>query len=74
MKMNSEIIEYYNPCYPDVPYYKCTINNVTYHSRELSNVLEFREDRIANANYYVELAKREAKAMAVFMNDVKFKD
>lgn len=72
--MNSEIIEYYNPCYPDVPYYKCTINNVTYHSRELSNVLEFREDRIANANYYVELAKREAKAMAVFMNDVKFKD
>ena len=74
MKMNSEIIEYCNPCYPDVPYYKCTIDNVTYHSRELSNVLEFRKDRIANANYYVELAKREAKAMAVFMNDVKFKD
>ena len=72
--MSYPIIEYTNPCFPDVPYYKCTVDGITYHSRELSNVLEFREDQIANANYYVELAKREAIAMASFMKDVKIKD
>ena len=71
---DNEIIEYCNPCFPDVPYYKCTVDGITYHSRELSNVLEFRNDRIANANYYIELAKQEAEAMAVYMKDVKIKD
>lgn len=72
--MSYPIIKYCNPCFPDTPYYKCTIDGITYHSSELSNVLEFRKDRIANANYYVELAKREAKAMESFMADVKIKD
>lgn len=74
MNKNSEIIEYCNPCYPDVPYYKCTINDTTFHSKYLDRVINFRKDYESNLDYYVELSELEAKAMAVFMADVKYKD
>ena len=68
------IIEYCNPCFPDVPYYKCTINNQTYHSKHLDRVINFKEDYISNLEYYLWLEDMETKASETFMKDVKIKD
>lgn len=68
------IIEYCNPCFPDIPFYKCTINGRTLHSKYLDRLINFRQDHIDNSSYYEELARLEAKAMATFMMDVKHKD
>lgn len=69
-----QIIEYCNPCFPDVPYYKCTINKITRHSNKLNDIIEWRDDRINNAEHYAKLAKIETKAMATYMKDVAIKD
>jgi hypothetical protein len=72
--MEHEIIEYCNPCFPDIPYYRCTIKGETYHHTDLSKIVDWRQDRIINANKYAKMKQSNDEAMALFMEDVKFKD
>jgi hypothetical protein len=72
--MEYEIIEYCNPYYPDVPYYKCTLYGETYHHTDAGKVVDWRQDRIINANRYAAMKQSSDAACASFMEDVKFKD
>jgi hypothetical protein len=58
------IIKYINPSFPNKNWYRCTINNHTYSSPHLENVELWRDDRLANSDYYKELSKLRAEGLA----------
>ena len=68
------IIEYCNPCFPDTPYYKCTIDGTTYHNTYLEVVEAWRKEMIATTMQRADIKALNEKAMALFMADVKIKD
>ena len=71
---NSPIVEYTNPCFPDVPYYKCTIDGTTYHNTYLEVVEAWRKEMVDTTDYRAEAKIVTDTAMASFMADVKIKD
>ncbi len=72
--MSYPIIEYTNPCFPDTPYYKCTIDGATYHNTYLEVVQAWRKEMIATAMQRVDIKVLNEKAIALFMADVKIKN
>ena len=71
---DSPIAEYTNPCFPNTPYYKCTINGETYHANNLDTIKLWREQMYNTADYLAEAKIISDRAMASFMADVKIKD
>lgn len=69
-----KIIEYYNPCFPDVPYYKCKIGDEVYHTTDYADLVDKIIYFKANEIQYIRAKQIESKAMASFMADVKIKD
>jgi hypothetical protein len=72
--MNYPIIEYTNPCFPDQPYYKCTINGTTYHNTYLEVVEAWRKEMIDTIDYSAQAKIITDKAMESFVKDLKYKD
>lgn len=68
------ITEYTNPYFPEIPYYKCTINGDTMHSSSLERIIEFRDNCLTNAAHYAECKRLNDIACETFMKDVKYKD
>jgi hypothetical protein len=68
------IVEYTNPCFPDKPYYKCTIDDITYHNAYLEVVEAWRKEMIDSTDYRAQAKVITDMAMASFMADVKNKD
>ena len=68
------IEEYTNPCFPDKPYYKCTIDDATYHNSELEVVKAWRKEMIDTTDYRAQIKVTNDLAMASFMANVKIKD
>ena len=68
------IIEYCNPCFPDVPHYKCTIDGTTYHTTRLNEALAWRKEMVDTTDYRAQAKGATDTAMASFMADVKIKD
>ena len=72
--MSYPIIEYTNPCFPDVPHYKCTIDGTTYHNTFLEVIEAWRKEMVDTTDYRAEAKIISDRAMASFMADVKIKD
>lgn len=68
------IIEYCNPCFPDVPHYKCTIDGETYHTTNLDTIKAWRKEMVDTTDYRAQAKVITNMAMASFMVDVKIKD
>jgi hypothetical protein len=68
------IIVWDNDYFPDVVYYKCTVNDETLISTTLDIIREFRKDKVDNAAHYAECKRLSDIACATFMADVKYKD
>lgn len=68
------IVEYCNTCFPDVPHYKCTIDNETYHTTNLDTIKAWRKEMVDTTDYRAQIRVTNDKAMASFMADVKIKD
>jgi len=69
MEPEYKIIEYVNKHFPDRKYYKCRIDNITYHHTNLLKVACWKNDRIYNARYYAYLREIEHKATVSFFED-----
>ena len=69
-----EIIEYCNPSFPDVPYYKCKIGDEIYHTTDYASLVDKVIYFKTNEVEYIRGKQIEATAMASFMADVKIKD
>ena len=69
-----EIVEYVNPCFPNVPYYKCKIGDEVYHTTNYDSLVDKVIYFKTNEVEYICGKQIEATAMASFMNDVKYKD
>jgi hypothetical protein len=72
--MNYPIIEYTNPCFPDQPYYKCTVNGTTYHNTYLEVVEAWRKKMVDAADYRAQSKVVTDMAMESFVKDLKNKD
>ena len=72
--MSYPIIEYTNPCFPDVPHYKCTIDGTTYHNTFLEVIEAWRKEMVDTTDYRAKAKIVTDTAMASFMADVKIKD
>ena len=72
--MSYPIIEYCNPCFPDVPHYKCTIDGETYHTTNLDTIKAWRKEMVDTTDYRAQAKVITNMAMASFMADVKIKD
>lgn len=69
-----KIIEYCNPSFPNIPYYKVDLDGVVYHGTDLDLVHARRKAHIDMREEYSIAAIRTAEAMEVYMKDVKYKD
>jgi hypothetical protein len=72
--MNYPIIEYTNPCFPNTPYYKCTIYGRTYHANNLDTINLWRERMINTEEYLANAKIINDNAMKSFVKDLKNKD
>ena len=72
--MSYPIIEYTNPCFPDTPHYKCTIDGTTCHNTFLEVIEAWRKEMVDTTDYRAEAKIITDTAMASFMVDVKIKD
>jgi hypothetical protein len=68
------IVEYTNPCFPDVPYYKCAIHDEVYHTNDLDKAIAWRKEMVDTTEYRVQAKIVTDMAMETFMKDVKIKD
>lgn len=68
------IVEYCNPCFPDVPYYKCTIDGTTYHTTRLNEALAWRKEMVDTTDYRAQAKIITNMAMESFVKDLKNKD
>lgn len=69
-----EIVEYCNPCFPDVPYYRCAIYGETYHTDNLDKIKAWRKEMVNNNDCRAQAKIVTDMAMETFMKDVKIKD
>lgn len=72
--MSNPIIEYTNPCFPDQPYYKCTVNGATYHNAYLEVVEAWRKEMVNTTDYHAQAKIITNRAMESFVKDLKNKD
>lgn len=68
------IIEFTNPCFPDVPHYKCTIDGITYRNAYLEVVEAWRKEMIDTTEYRAQAKIITNMAMESFVKDLKNKD
>jgi hypothetical protein len=68
------IVEYTNPCFPDVPHYKCTIDGTTYHNTYLKVVEAWRKEMVDTTDYRAQAKIINDMAMESFVKDLKNKD
>jgi len=68
------IVEWNNIYFPDVMYYKCTIDDEALISTDYDTIVAFRKDKVDNAAHYAECKRLSAIACETFMKDVKYKD
>ena len=72
--MSYPIVEYTNPCFPDQPYYKCTVNGTTYHNTYLEVVEAWRKEMVNTTDYRDQSKVVTDMAMESFVKDLKNKD
>ena len=66
------ILKHTNTHFPDKLIYKCTIGyNTKFGS--LEDVTEWRDDHVANADYYAKLAESNTKAAGEFYKKLSYK-
>ena len=68
------IVEYTNPCFPDVPHYKCKINGTTRHTTNLDEIKEWRKEMVDTTEYRAQAKVITNMAMESFVKDLKNKD
>jgi hypothetical protein len=68
------IVEYTNPCFPDVPHYKCKIDGTTRHTTNLDEIKEWRKEMVDTTDYRVQAKVITDMAMESFVKDLKNKD
>jgi hypothetical protein len=68
------IVEYTNPCFPDVPHYKCKIDGTTRHTTSLDEIKEWRKEMVDTTDYRVQAKVVTNMAMESFVKDLKNKD
>ena len=68
------IVEYTNPCFPDVPHYKCKIDGTTRHTTNLDELKEWRKEMIDTTDYRAQAKIITDMAMESFVKDLKSKD
>jgi hypothetical protein len=68
------IIEYCNPCFPDVPHYKCSIYGTTRHTTDLDEIKEWRKEMVDTTDYRAQAKIITNMAMESFVKDLKNKD
>ena len=68
------IVEYTNPCFPDVPHYKCKIDGTTRHTTNLDELKEWRKEMIDTTDYRAQAKIITDMAMESFVKDLKNKD
>ena len=68
------IVEYTNPCFPDVPHYKCKIDGTTRHATSLDEIKEWRKEMIDTTDYRAQAKVVTNMAMESFVKDLKNKD
>ena len=68
------IVEYTNPCFPDKTYYKCIIDNITYHNTELDTVIAWRKEMVDTTDYRAQAKVINDMAMESFVKDLNNKD
>jgi hypothetical protein len=68
------IVEYTNPCFPDVPHYKCKIDGTTRHTTNLDEIKEWRKEMVDTTEYRAQAKVITNMAMESFVKDLKNKD
>ncbi len=68
------IVEYTNPCFPDVPHYKCKIDGTTRHTTNLDEIKEWRKEMVDTTDYRAQAKVITNMAMESFVKDLKNKD
>jgi hypothetical protein len=68
------IVEYTNPCFPDVPHYKCKIDGTTRHTTNLDEIKEWRKEMVDTTDYRAKAKVITNMAMESFVKDLKNKD
>jgi hypothetical protein len=68
------IVEYTNPCFPDVPHYKCKIDGNTRHTTNLDEIKEWRKEMVDTTDYRAQAKVITDMAMESFVKDLKNKD
>ena len=68
------IVEYINPCFPDVLHYKCKIDGTTRHTTNLDELKEWRKEMIDTTDYRAQAKVITNMAMESFVKDLKNKD
>ena len=66
------ILKHTNTHFPDKLIYKCTIGYSTKFG-SLEDVTEWRDDHMANADYYAKLAESNTKAAGEFYKKLSYK-
>jgi hypothetical protein len=72
--MSYPIVEYTNPCFPDVPHYKCKIDGTTRHTTNLDELKEWRKEMVDTTDYRAQAKIITNMAMESFVKDLKNKD
>jgi hypothetical protein len=72
--MSYPIVEYTNPCFPDVPHYKCKIDGTTRHTTNLDEIKEWRKEMVNTTEYRAQAKIITNMAMESFVKDLKNKD
>jgi len=68
------IVEYTNFCFPNVPYYKCSIDGFTYHNTNIDVVKAWRKHIVDTTDYRAQAKIITNMAMESFVKDLKNKD
>lgn len=68
------IVEYTNPCFPDVPHFKCSIDGITRHTTNVDELKEWRKEMVDTTDYRAQAKIITNMAMESFVKDLKNKD
>ena len=68
------IVEYTNPCFPDVPHFKCFIDGTTRHTTNVDELKEWRKEMVDTTDYRAQAKIITNMAMESFVKDLKNKD
>ena len=68
------IVEYTNPCFPDAPHFKCSIDGTTRHTTNVDELKEWRKEMVDTTDYRAQAKIITNMAMESFVKDLKNKD